>query len=90
MKFQFYKIDVRLAYSRLSDFQHHWQDILVGALFGSLIAFVTFKFILNWRNYTTRFLPYTIGSSSSSSERNPPIYYHPQPQRFHNRPFSRY
>ncbi len=51
-----------LAYSRISDFQHHWQDVFVGGIVGSLIAFFTFKFILNWHNYTTRFLSYTVGS----------------------------
>ena len=49
-----------LAYTRISDYQHHWHDVLFGAIVGSLIAFVAFKFILNWYNYATRFLPYTV------------------------------
>jgi putative effector of murein hydrolase len=53
-------MDIYLAYTRISDFQHHWHDVLVGAIVGSLIAFVTFKFILNWRHYNPKFLPYTI------------------------------
>jgi len=48
-----------VGYSRISDFQHHWQDVLVGGLVGALIAFVVFKFILNWRHYNPTFLPYT-------------------------------
>jgi len=49
-----------IAYSRISDYQHHWYDVLFGGIVGSLIAFVAFKFILNWNNYTTRYLPYTV------------------------------
>ena len=48
-----------IGYSRIFDFQHHWYDALVGGIVGSLIAFVTFKFILNWRHYDPKFLPYT-------------------------------
>jgi hypothetical protein len=40
---------------------------MVGALAGSLIAFVTFKFILTWHRYSIRFLPYTIPSSEHSA-----------------------
>ncbi len=54
-----------IAYSRISDFQHHWHDVLVGAIVGSLIAFVAFKFILNWSHYNPRFLPYTVGSQAT-------------------------
>jgi len=53
-----------IAYSRISDFQHHWYDVLVGAIVGSLIAFVAFKFILNWHKYNPPFLPYTVKSQS--------------------------
>ncbi|CAF4070411.1 unnamed protein product [Rotaria sp. Silwood2] len=49
-----------IGYSRISDYQHHWQDILAGGIFGSFIAFFTFKFILNWHHYSTQFLPYTV------------------------------
>jgi len=38
---------------------------LVGGIVGSLIAFVTFKFILNWRHYNPRFLPHTVASVHS-------------------------
>lgn len=67
------------AYSRVSDYQHHWNDILTGMIFGSFIAFFTFKFILIWRYYTPAFLPYTISSSASTvsemyRRRNPNIY----------------
>ncbi|CAF1255448.1 unnamed protein product, partial [Didymodactylos carnosus] len=54
-----------IAYSRISDFQHHWHDVFTGAIVGALIAFVTFKFILNWRHYNPRFLPYTVISGAS-------------------------
>ncbi len=54
-------IYISIGYTRISDFMHHWHDVLVGAIVGSLIAFVTFKFILNWRHYNPRFLPYTVG-----------------------------
>jgi membrane-associated phospholipid phosphatase len=53
-----------IAYSRISDYQHHWQDVLFGGIVGSLIAFVTFKFILHWQNYSTQSLPYTISPPS--------------------------
>jgi len=53
-----------IAYSRISDYQHHWQDVLVGGIVGSLIAFVSFKFILHWQNYSTQSLPYTVGPQS--------------------------
>jgi hypothetical protein len=56
-----------IAYSRISDFQHHWHDVLVGGIVGSLVAFVAFKFILNWRHYSPRFLPYTVASPPTSS-----------------------
>jgi hypothetical protein len=58
---------LKLAYTRISDYQHHWYDVLFGAIVGSLIAFVAFKFILNWYNYTTRFLSYTVGSQPAMS-----------------------
>jgi len=48
-----------IGYTRISDFHHNWYDVGVGAIVGSLVAFVTFKFILNWRHYNPRFLPYT-------------------------------
>jgi membrane-associated phospholipid phosphatase len=51
-----------IAYTRITDYQHHWGDVLVGAIVGSLIAFVAFKFILNWQHYNPRFLPYTAES----------------------------
>ncbi|UJR14054.1 hypothetical protein I4U23_001051 [Adineta vaga] len=60
-----------IAYTRISDFQHHWHDVLVGAIVGSLIAFVTFKFILNWHNYTTKFLPYTATAQQATP---PPVF----------------
>jgi len=53
-----------IAYSRISDYQHHWDDVLVGGIVGSLIAFVAFKFILHWQNYSTQSLPYTISPPS--------------------------
>ncbi|CAF1130194.1 unnamed protein product [Rotaria sordida] len=59
-----------IGYSRISDYQHHWQDVLAGGILGSFIAFFTFKFILNWRHYSPKFLPYTV----SSLPRTPPIY----------------
>ena len=52
-------VEFLLGYTRISDFHHHWHDVFVGGIVGSLIAFVTFKFILNWRHYDPRFLPYT-------------------------------
>ncbi|CAF0986674.1 unnamed protein product [Rotaria sp. Silwood1] len=60
-----------IGYSRISDYQHHWQDVLVGGIFGSFIAFFTFKFILNWRHYTTQFLPYTVSSLPKTSSIHP-------------------
>lgn len=56
-----------IGYTRISDFHHHWQDVAVGAIVGSLIAFVTFKFILNWRHYNPKFLPYTASSVGPKS-----------------------
>ncbi|CAF0909060.1 unnamed protein product [Adineta ricciae] len=53
-----------IGYTRISDFQHHWHDVLTGAIVGSLIAFFTFKFILDWHQYSPRFLPYTAGTQS--------------------------
>ena len=50
------------GYTRIFDFHHHWHDVAVGAIVGSLVAFVTFKFILNWRHYQPRFLPYTVSA----------------------------
>jgi phosphatidate phosphatase len=52
-----------IGYTRISDFHHHWHDVFVGGLVGSLVAFVTFKFILNWRHYNPRFLPHTVPSA---------------------------
>ncbi|CAF1089501.1 unnamed protein product [Rotaria sordida] len=49
-----------IGYSRISDFHHHWQDVFFGSIVGSLIAFATFKFILNWRHYTPGFLPHIV------------------------------
>jgi len=60
-----------VGYTRITDFHHHWQDVCVGAVVGSLVAFVCFKFILNWRNYTTRFLPYTVKTVKSTSPFSP-------------------
>jgi hypothetical protein len=56
---------VRTGYSRISDFKHHWQDVLCGAVIGSLVAFVTFKFILQWTFQERRFLPYTVASPAA-------------------------
>jgi hypothetical protein len=55
--------NLNLGYTRISDFHHHWHDVFVGGLVGSLVAFVTFKFILNWRHYNPRFLPHTVPSA---------------------------
>ncbi|CAF1093839.1 unnamed protein product [Adineta ricciae] len=65
-----------VGYTRISDFHHHWHDVFIGGIVGSLIAFVTFKFILNWRHYDPRFLPYTAMAESDSDtalglEQNP-------------------
>ena len=49
-----------IGYSRIFDFHHHWNDVLVGGIVGLLVAFVSFKFILNWHHYSPRFLPYTV------------------------------
>ncbi|CAF3678593.1 unnamed protein product [Adineta steineri] len=49
-----------IGYSRIFDFHHHWNDVLVGGIVGSLVAFVSFKFILNWRHYDPDFLPYVV------------------------------
>ena len=57
-----------IGYSRIFDFHHHWHDVFVGGIVGSLVAFVSFKFILNWHHYSPRFLPYTV-----SSKREKPI-----------------
>ncbi|CAF1195378.1 unnamed protein product [Adineta steineri] len=56
-----------IGYTRISDFQHHWHDVLVGGIVGAIIAFVTFKFILNWRHYDPKFLPHTVSSRGKSS-----------------------
>ena len=56
-------IYISIGYTRISDFMHHWHDVFVGGIVGSLIAFVTFKFILNWRHYNPRFLPYTVAAA---------------------------
>ncbi|CAM4872218.1 unnamed protein product [Rotaria socialis] len=56
-----------IAYTRISDFQHNWYDVLVGIIVGSFIAFFTFKFILDWRRYTPPFLPYIVSSSPRTS-----------------------
>ena len=68
---------VFIGYSRIFDFHHHWNDVLVGGIVGSLVAFVSFKFILNWRHYSPRFLPYTISDKTetkpSSIDRDIPI-----------------
>ncbi|CAF1012144.1 unnamed protein product [Rotaria sp. Silwood1] len=55
-----------VGYTRISDFHHHWHDVFVGGIVGSLIAFATFRFILNWRHYSPRFLPY-IGVSNKTN-----------------------
>jgi len=54
-----------IAYTRITDYQHHWYDVLVGAIVGALIAFAAFKFILNWQKSNHRFLPYTAESQPS-------------------------
>jgi len=51
-----------IGYSRIFDYHHHWQDVLVGGIVGALVAFVSFKFILNWRHYNPRFLPHTVAT----------------------------
>ncbi|CAF0957456.1 unnamed protein product [Adineta steineri] len=56
-----------IGYTRISDFHHHWHDVLVGGIVGAIIAFVTFKFILNWRHYDPKFLPHTVSSRGKSS-----------------------
>ncbi|CAF0930169.1 unnamed protein product [Adineta steineri] len=60
-----------IGYTRISDYRHHWWDVLVGAIVGSLVAFVTFKFILNWRHYVPRFLPHTIEPQTVASPQSP-------------------
>ncbi|CAF2994059.1 unnamed protein product [Rotaria sp. Silwood2] len=56
-----------VGYTRISDFHHHWQDVFVGSVVGSLIAFATFKFILNWRHYSPNFLPYVVADNQEKS-----------------------
>jgi membrane-associated phospholipid phosphatase len=58
---------IEIGYTRIFDFHHHWHDVFVGGLVGSLVAFATFKFILNWRHYNPRFLPYTVASDRPKS-----------------------
>ena len=67
-----------LGYSRISDFHHNWFDVLVGAIVGSLIAFVAFKFILDWRHYSTKFLPYTVSAQRTGSYSPPMNGYSPR------------
>ncbi|CAF1247469.1 unnamed protein product [Rotaria magnacalcarata] len=63
-----------VGYTRISDFHHHWHDVFVGAVVGSLIAFVTFKFILNWRRQDPQFLPtITTSTDSCATSSNDPL-----------------
>lgn len=36
---------VYVAYTRVSDYKHHWSDVLVGLLQGALIAFLTVRYV---------------------------------------------
>ncbi|CAF3145574.1 unnamed protein product [Rotaria socialis] len=63
-----------VGYTRISDFHHHWHDVFAGAVVGSLIAFVTFKFILNWRRQDPQFLPaITTSTDSCATSSNDPL-----------------
>lgn len=78
-----------LGYTRISDFHHHWHDVCIGAIVGSLVAFVTFKFILNWRHYHPKFLPYTVAriTQNDSVHMNHPRRISPEPDNEHNHYF---
>lgn len=78
-----------IGYTRISDFHHHWHDVCIGAIVGSLVAFVTFKFILNWRHYHPKFLPYTVAriTQNDSVHLNHPRRISPEPDNEHNHYF---
>ncbi|XP_067270941.1 phospholipid phosphatase 2b [Pseudorasbora parva] len=39
---------VYVGYTRVSDYKHHWSDVLVGLLQGALIAILTVRFVANF------------------------------------------
>lgn len=41
------------ALSRVSDYKHHWSDVLVGTLLGSIIAVITVSQMINCSAYKT-------------------------------------
>jgi len=38
-----------ISISRVSDFKHHWSDVLAGSLIGTFVAFVAFFYVTKWK-----------------------------------------
>ncbi|XP_056615868.1 phospholipid phosphatase 2b [Triplophysa dalaica] len=56
---------VYVGYTRVSDYKHHWSDVLVGLLQGALVAILTVRYVSDF--FKVRSLPQC--SSSDSPER---------------------
>ncbi|KAI2650358.1 Phospholipid phosphatase 2 [Labeo rohita] len=55
---------VYVGYTRVSDYKHHWSDVLVGLLQGALIAILTVRYVSNF----FRVRPYPQCSSAELAE----------------------
>lgn len=49
-----------IGITRITDNQHHPDDVITSGIVGSLVAFAAFRFVLNWQHYTPEFLPYAV------------------------------
>ncbi len=48
MQFILFAFATFVAYTRVSDYKHHWSDVLVGAAFGSTIGIITVGMGSGW------------------------------------------
>ncbi|XP_026091889.1 phospholipid phosphatase 2-like [Carassius auratus] len=61
---------VYVGYTRVSDYKHHWSDVLVGLLQGALIAILTVRYVSN--SFKVRTFPQCSSPETAENEERKP------------------
>ncbi|XP_017351540.2 phospholipid phosphatase 2 [Ictalurus punctatus] len=64
---------IYVGYTRVSDYKHHWSDVLVGLLQGALIAILNVRYVSDFFKERLPRQPQTEMSETDESERKPSL-----------------
>ncbi|KAF4076499.1 hypothetical protein AMELA_G00215750 [Ameiurus melas] len=78
---------IYVGYTRVSDYKHHWSDVLVGLLQGALIAILNVRYVSDFFKERLPRQPQTEMSETDESERKPSLQIIDQ-ERNHHHSFS--